>query len=348
MIATQAGPALAFLEATSRQDERVQQLQALNEIGRLLSGVLDSTPCSKRSIARPVSLLTPRSSSSPSMIPAPTCSTSPTWPMRPSAAGNRFAGPQALAWPASLCGSATPAHRQLSCRVRAPWCGDRAAAEYAIAAVLARCAAAGARSAHRRHDDRQHPPRLYLQRRARRSAGDDRRTGGCRDRERQALSAQRAPGAPACNAQPHRQDDHLIARPAACPIADYGADLRAAGRRGGFPAAARRGHRRPGLHLHHRPVWQPPAWPAPARRRRPGRLCGGARRIGDRQRRAAGRTVLRHHRHYHRIYHTRDSGVPLRGVGGVQGRDRDHETGATAANSPTRISGRWRPWPTRR
>jgi signal transduction histidine kinase len=41
LIATQAGPALALLEAASRQDERVRQLQTLNEIGRLLSGVLD-------------------------------------------------------------------------------------------------------------------------------------------------------------------------------------------------------------------------------------------------------------------------------------------------------------------
>ncbi|MFL5803047.1 MAG: GAF domain-containing protein [Roseiflexaceae bacterium] len=41
LIATQAGPALALLEAAGRQDERVRQLQTLNEIGRLLSGVLD-------------------------------------------------------------------------------------------------------------------------------------------------------------------------------------------------------------------------------------------------------------------------------------------------------------------
>ncbi len=41
MIAAQAGPALAMLDTASRQDERVAQLQTLNEIGRLLSGVLD-------------------------------------------------------------------------------------------------------------------------------------------------------------------------------------------------------------------------------------------------------------------------------------------------------------------
>jgi signal transduction histidine kinase/putative methionine-R-sulfoxide reductase with GAF domain len=36
-----SGPALALLEAASRQDERVQQLKTLNEVGRRLSGVLD-------------------------------------------------------------------------------------------------------------------------------------------------------------------------------------------------------------------------------------------------------------------------------------------------------------------
>jgi GAF domain-containing protein len=40
-LAVQAGPVLALLEAASRQDERVTQLHTLNEIGRLLSGVLD-------------------------------------------------------------------------------------------------------------------------------------------------------------------------------------------------------------------------------------------------------------------------------------------------------------------
>jgi signal transduction histidine kinase/putative methionine-R-sulfoxide reductase with GAF domain len=39
--AAMAGPALALLEAAGRQDERVQQLKTLNEVGRLLSGVLD-------------------------------------------------------------------------------------------------------------------------------------------------------------------------------------------------------------------------------------------------------------------------------------------------------------------
>lgn len=39
-IAAQAGPVLALLDASSRQDERVAQLQTLNEIGRLLSGEL--------------------------------------------------------------------------------------------------------------------------------------------------------------------------------------------------------------------------------------------------------------------------------------------------------------------
>ena len=41
LIAAQAGPALALLEISQRQDERVAQLQTLNEIGRLLGGVLD-------------------------------------------------------------------------------------------------------------------------------------------------------------------------------------------------------------------------------------------------------------------------------------------------------------------
>lgn len=41
LIAAQAGPTLAFLEASRRHDDRIQQLQTLNEIGRLLSGVLD-------------------------------------------------------------------------------------------------------------------------------------------------------------------------------------------------------------------------------------------------------------------------------------------------------------------
>ncbi len=41
LIAQQAGPALAFLESTSRQDDRATQLQTLNEIGRLLSGAFD-------------------------------------------------------------------------------------------------------------------------------------------------------------------------------------------------------------------------------------------------------------------------------------------------------------------
>ncbi|HET9221480.1 MAG TPA: GAF domain-containing protein, partial [Roseiflexaceae bacterium] len=40
-VAAMAGPALALLETTDRQDERVQQLETLNEVGRRLSGVLD-------------------------------------------------------------------------------------------------------------------------------------------------------------------------------------------------------------------------------------------------------------------------------------------------------------------
>jgi signal transduction histidine kinase/transcriptional regulator with GAF, ATPase, and Fis domain len=40
-VAAMAGPALALLEATGRQDERVRQLETLNEVGRRLSGVLD-------------------------------------------------------------------------------------------------------------------------------------------------------------------------------------------------------------------------------------------------------------------------------------------------------------------
>jgi signal transduction histidine kinase/putative methionine-R-sulfoxide reductase with GAF domain len=39
--AAMAGPALALLEAAGRQDERVQQLETLNDVGRRLSGVLD-------------------------------------------------------------------------------------------------------------------------------------------------------------------------------------------------------------------------------------------------------------------------------------------------------------------
>jgi signal transduction histidine kinase len=42
-IAGQAAPALAFLELSNRQDERVQHLQTLNEVGRLISGELDLT-----------------------------------------------------------------------------------------------------------------------------------------------------------------------------------------------------------------------------------------------------------------------------------------------------------------
>jgi signal transduction histidine kinase/putative methionine-R-sulfoxide reductase with GAF domain len=41
LIAEQVGPVLAMLEVSRRQDERVAQLHTLNEIGRLLSGVLD-------------------------------------------------------------------------------------------------------------------------------------------------------------------------------------------------------------------------------------------------------------------------------------------------------------------
>jgi signal transduction histidine kinase/transcriptional regulator with GAF, ATPase, and Fis domain len=40
-VAAQVGPVLAMLEDTSRHDDRVAQLETLNEIGRLLSGVLD-------------------------------------------------------------------------------------------------------------------------------------------------------------------------------------------------------------------------------------------------------------------------------------------------------------------
>lgn len=40
-IAAQAAPVLALLEASNRREDRVAQLQTLNEIGRLLSGVLD-------------------------------------------------------------------------------------------------------------------------------------------------------------------------------------------------------------------------------------------------------------------------------------------------------------------
>jgi signal transduction histidine kinase/transcriptional regulator with GAF, ATPase, and Fis domain len=40
-IAAQAGPALALLEASSRHEDRVAELRTLNEIGRVLSGVLD-------------------------------------------------------------------------------------------------------------------------------------------------------------------------------------------------------------------------------------------------------------------------------------------------------------------
>src|SRR3954471_2382690 len=41
MVAAQAGPTLAMLDASNRQADRVAQLHTLNEIGRLLSGVLD-------------------------------------------------------------------------------------------------------------------------------------------------------------------------------------------------------------------------------------------------------------------------------------------------------------------
>jgi signal transduction histidine kinase/transcriptional regulator with GAF, ATPase, and Fis domain len=41
MLASQAAPVLAMLDATSRRDDRVAQLRTLNEIGRILSGVLD-------------------------------------------------------------------------------------------------------------------------------------------------------------------------------------------------------------------------------------------------------------------------------------------------------------------
>ncbi|MFN8503871.1 GAF domain-containing protein [Kouleothrix sp.] len=41
LIAGQAGPALALLDALARREDRVAQLRTLNEIGRLLSGVLD-------------------------------------------------------------------------------------------------------------------------------------------------------------------------------------------------------------------------------------------------------------------------------------------------------------------
>jgi signal transduction histidine kinase/transcriptional regulator with GAF, ATPase, and Fis domain len=41
MLAAQAGSTLAMLELSNRQDERIAQFQTLNEIGRLLSGVLD-------------------------------------------------------------------------------------------------------------------------------------------------------------------------------------------------------------------------------------------------------------------------------------------------------------------
>ncbi|HEU5098487.1 MAG TPA: GAF domain-containing protein [Roseiflexaceae bacterium] len=41
MVAAQAAPALAMLDAVARREDRVDQLRTLNEIGRLLSGVLD-------------------------------------------------------------------------------------------------------------------------------------------------------------------------------------------------------------------------------------------------------------------------------------------------------------------
>ena len=41
MIAAQAGPTLAMLDAVARGQDRVDQLHTLNEIGRRLSGVLD-------------------------------------------------------------------------------------------------------------------------------------------------------------------------------------------------------------------------------------------------------------------------------------------------------------------
>jgi signal transduction histidine kinase/GAF domain-containing protein len=41
MVAAQAGPTLAMLDAVARREDRVDQLRTLNEIGRLLSGVLD-------------------------------------------------------------------------------------------------------------------------------------------------------------------------------------------------------------------------------------------------------------------------------------------------------------------
>ena len=41
MIAAQAAPTLAMLDGAARRDDRVAQLHTLNEIGRLLSGVLD-------------------------------------------------------------------------------------------------------------------------------------------------------------------------------------------------------------------------------------------------------------------------------------------------------------------
>jgi len=40
LIAAHAGPTLAMLDIANRQDERVAQLQTLNEIGRVISGVL--------------------------------------------------------------------------------------------------------------------------------------------------------------------------------------------------------------------------------------------------------------------------------------------------------------------
>src|SRR5687768_15156702 len=41
MVAAQAGPTLAMLDAVARGQDRVDQLHTLNEIGRRLSGVLD-------------------------------------------------------------------------------------------------------------------------------------------------------------------------------------------------------------------------------------------------------------------------------------------------------------------
>src|SRR5262249_43723351 len=41
MVAAQAGPSLAMLDAVARREDQVDQLRTLNEIGRLLSGVLD-------------------------------------------------------------------------------------------------------------------------------------------------------------------------------------------------------------------------------------------------------------------------------------------------------------------